>query len=70
MRTEIKNNKDYLNSLKELTTKLRSSASEASIRNEINGIDKDIKRTNFTQNELDELNTIKTELQNIINKKR
>jgi hypothetical protein len=70
MRTEIKNKEEYLNSLKELTIKLRNSASEASIKKEILGIESDIQLNEFSQDELDELTAIKSELQKIINKNR
>ena len=70
MRTEIKNKEEYLNSLKELTIKLRSSATEDSIKKEILGIETDMKLNTFSQDELDELTTIKSELQNLINNKR
>jgi len=70
MRTEIKNKEDYLNSLKELTIKLRNSASEDSIKKEILGIENDIQINDFSQDELDELITIKSELKNIINNKK
>ncbi len=70
MRTEIKNKEEYLNSLKELTIKLRSSATEDSIKQEILGIERDMRLNEFSQDEIDELTTIKSELQNIINNKR
>lgn len=70
MRTEIKNREVHLNSLKELTKKLRSSATEESIKKEILGIDIDMKSNEFSQDEIDELATIKTELENLINNKR
>jgi flagellar motor component MotA len=69
MRTEIKNKEEYLNSLKELTKKLRKSANEELIKKEILGIESDIRINEFSQDELDELITIKRELQNIINNK-
>jgi hypothetical protein len=70
MRTEIKNKEEYLNSLKELTIKLRKSANEDLIKKEISGIENDIQINEFSQDELDELTTIKHELQNLINNKR
>jgi hypothetical protein len=70
MRTEIKNKEEYLNSLKELTIKLRSSATEDSIKQEILGIERDMRLNEFSQDEIEELTTIKSELQNIINNKR
>lgn len=70
MRTEIKNKEEYLNSLKELTIKLRKSANEDLIKKEIRGIENDIQINEFSQDELDELTTIKNELQNLINNKR
>jgi hypothetical protein len=70
MRTEIKNKEEYLNSLKELTIKLRKSANEDLIKQKILGIESDIQINEFSQDELDELNTIKIEFQNIINKKQ
>jgi hypothetical protein len=69
MGTEIKNKEEYLNSLKELTKKLRKSANEELIKKEILGIESDIRINEFSQDELDELITIKRELQNIINNK-
>ena len=56
--------------MKELTIKLRSSATEDSIKKEILGIETDMKLNTFSQDELDELTTIKSELQNLINNKR
>ena len=70
MRTEIKNKVEYLNSLKELTIKLRSSANAELITQEILGIERDMQLNEFSQDEIDELTTIKSELQNIINNKR
>jgi hypothetical protein len=70
MRTEIKNKVEYLNSLKELTIKLRSSANAELITQEILGIERDMQLNEFSQDEIDELTTIKIELQNIINNKR
>lgn len=70
MRTEIKNKEEYLNSLKELTIKLRSSATEDSIKQEILGIERDMRLNEFSKDEIYELTTIKSELQNIINNKR
>jgi hypothetical protein len=55
--------------LKELTKKLRKSANEELIKKEILGIESDIRINEFSQDELDELITIKRELQNIINNK-
>lgn len=66
MRNEIKNKEEHLNSLKELTKKMRSPATEVSIKKEILGIEIDMKSNEFSQDELDELATIKSELQNII----
>lgn len=70
MRTEIKNREEYLNSLKELTIKLRKSANEDLIKKEIRGIESDIQIKEFSQDEIDELTAIKSELQNLINNKR
>lgn len=70
MRTEIKNKVEYLNSLKELTIKLRSSANAELITQEILGIERDMQLNEFSQDEIDDLTTIKSELQNIINHKR
>jgi len=69
MRYEIKDRKSYLESLRKLTTEKRNKATYDSLHQEVSGIDKDLENEQFSLEEKEELEIIKTELTKILTNK-
>jgi hypothetical protein len=69
MRFEIKDRKSYLESLRKLTTEKRNKATYDSLLQEVSGIDKYLENEQFSLEEKEELEIIKTELTKILTNK-
>ncbi len=69
MRYEIKDRKSYLESLKKLTTEKRGNATNDSLHQEVLGIVKDLENEQYSFEEKEELEAIKSELTKILNNK-